>query len=434
MEMKEIAQRLRDQQKEVSELLERTDLVSRVQSEQFQEILSSKLIKVIIGIRRCGKSTLVLQNMKGAKFLYFNFDDEIFAHLEAKDLQMLLEQGLLIHPNVQQFVFDEIQNVEGWELFINRLKRRGYQITVTGSNSRLLSQELSTHLTGRHLTIELFPFSFEEYLVYRKILPESSKIQAGTTEEIASVKKALLEYIEQGGFPEILDFPLSSRAAMNYLKELYDRIVSRDIIQRKRIKNSRALREVSLILMSGYSSKFTYQSLKKQSSIQSVNTIKNYVDLLQMAYIGFVVEPFSFKVKERISLPKKFYLIDTSFADVLLGKTSSDMGKKLENIVFLQLRRQGLEIYYLHQPQYEVDFVIRQGRTITELYQVAWSIQNPETRQREVKALVKAAKQFPKAKLFLLTFEEQELIQQDGVEIQVYPVWKWLLQKPLVDR
>lgn len=424
MNKDQIRQILTDQQTEVLNMMAEDVLIPRSQQPFLEEALSTKLIKVISGIRRSGKSTLALLTLQKQNFLYINFDDENLSQVRTKDLQSIFEIGLTISKMPKLIVLDEIQNVTGWELFVNRLHRQKYNVIVTGSNSRLLSQELATHLTGRHIGIEVFPFSFYEYLTFKKIaLPE----QNVTTLQRLQYQKQMQNYIETGGFPEVLQFKPDSRIFKNYLKELYSKIIDKDIAQRRKIKNIKALKEISLILMSQYASQFTYHSVKKVSTINSINTIKNYIEYLQESYLGFVVEPYSHKIKERISLPKKFYTIDIALSEAILGKSYQDHGKKIENIVFLELKRRDKEIYYIKAPNYEVDFLIREGRTLSELIQVSWSLDDEKTKNREVKALILAAKEYKIKKLLIITMATETIINTDGLEIQILPLWKWLL-------
>ena len=183
-----------------------------------------------------------------------------------------------------------------------------------------------------------------------------------------------------------------------------------------------------MILLSQYSCQFTYQSVKKTSLLTSINTVKNYIEYLQESYLGFVLEPYSHKIKERISLPKKFYTIDIALSEAILGKNTLDLGKKIENIVFIELKRRGHEIYYIKDPNYEVDFVLREGRTLTELIQVCYSIDDEKTKKREIKGIIAAAKEFKVKKLLMITMTDETTIESDGYEIQVLPIWKWLLK------
>lgn len=426
MNLTHLNQTIIDQQAEAQEYQNTNSLIVRDQLLFFQEWAKSKLISVIIGIRRSGKSTLALQFLKNRNFLYFNFDDEILGQIEAKDLNKMLEQGLTINPHAEYLFFDEIQNVEGWELFVNRLHRRKFKIIITGSNSRMLSTELSTHLTGRHLSLSLFPFSFFEFLKFKKVDYISKNL---TTNQIALFKSQFREYFNRGGFPEIINYEETGLIFKQYLKELFDKIVTRDIVQRRKIKNVKTIKELALLSLSLYASQFTYQSLKKLCGINSLSTIKNYIDYLQEAYLIFILEPYSSKIKKRISLPKKFYIIDIAFIDAIIPKTTIDLGKKLENLVFIELKRRGHEVYSLHELSYEVDFAIKEGTKIVELIQVAWNLNESKTKQREIRALIKAAEQHSlNNKLTIITedTEGEELIE--GRAINIIPIWKWLLE------
>jgi predicted AAA+ superfamily ATPase len=258
---------------------------------------------------------------------------------------------------------------------------------------------------------------------------DTKTIKNITSDQRMNFENQFRLYMNRGGFPEIIFEEIGSRYAKLYLKELYDKIINRDLVQRRKIKSIKALKEISLHMMSLYSSRFTFQSVKKSSSIQSVNTVKNYIEYLQEAYIGFILEPFSYKIKQRISLPKKFYVIDTALVENIIGGTTLDHGKKLENIIFIELKRRGHEIYYFAHPSYEIDFLIREGIRLTTLIQVCWTLQDTKTQKRAVNALCKAALELNCKKLIIITFDEETMIETQQGAIQVIPAWKWLLIK-----
>ncbi len=413
-----------DQQEDAKKVLHDSSLIPRSQQATVAEFLRSNLIKVIMGIRRSGKSTLALQVLKDKPFLYMNFDDEVLAQLKVENLNELFLVGKKICPNMEYLILDEIQNIEGWELFVNKLHRKKINIVLTGSNSQLLSKELSTHLTGRQLNLELFPFSFAEFLSLHKVSFENLDLL--TTEKRLQLESLFMVYLERGGFPELFQYPSDSRLISAYLKELYDKIISRDLVQRRHIKNIKALKEISLIILSHYATQFTYQSIKRVSSINSLNTVKNYIDYIQETYLGFVLEPFSHKVKERISLPKKFYSIDVALADVILGRNTVDRGRKLENLVCIELKRRAQELYYITTSSYEIDFAIRQGRQITHLIQVSSSLVNEKTKKREFHALLKGAEEFKVKNLTIITLNEEATESIGQRQVSIVPIWKWL--------
>ncbi len=423
-----ISEVLQQMQNDIQIQVQNQTWVERQVDAEFQELLNSKFIKVVMGVRRSGKSTLAVNGLKGQEFIYLNFDDEVLSQITAEQLQSTFEIALSINSKAKYIVLDEIQNIVRWEFFVNKLQRRGFNLVVTGSNSRLLSSELATHLTGRQVNVELFPFSFKEFLWFKKIHIDVDQIQKIDTQMRSTVKKYFDEYFQKGGFPELIDVDMHSSLRRNYLKELYDKILTRDIVQRRKIKNIRAIKEIAYLILSQYSSQFTYQNIKKTIELKSISTVKNYIEYLQESYLGFVLEPYSHKVKERISLPKKFYAIDVGLLHVLLGSAGSDLGRKLENIVFLDLRRQRLELYYIKEPQYEVDFAIREGRNIIKLIQVCWSLEDFKTKTRETKSLIQAAKKFDVQDLEIITIDTEGTENIEGHQIKIQPIWKWLLK------
>lgn len=405
------------------------DWIHRTAIYEFNEYIESKFAKVIMGIRRSGKSTMAILGLKGKSFLYFNFDDEVLAQLNSTELQNLFEIGLSINSNAQYFIFDEIQNIDGWEFFVNKLQRRGYNIIITGSNSRLLSSELSSHLTGRQVSIEILPFSFSEFLYFKKIELNEN------IEKMGAQKKAIIiacfdEYFQKGGFPELLALPSESMLRKTYLRELYDRILSRDIVQRRKIRNLRSMKEIGLLMMSQFACLFSYQNVRRTTGLTGVSTVKNYIEYIQESYLGFLLEPYSHKVKERISLPKKFYAIDLGLLHAVLGIEGTDLGRKLENLIFLELRRRSQEIYFIKEPNYEVDFVIRKGRKLVKLIQVCWNLDDYATQERELSALIRAAKKYKVSDLEVVTYNFENVENIEGFVVKLTPVWKWLLQVP----
>ncbi len=330
-----------------------------------------------------------------------------------------------MQPDTKYLLFDEIQNVEGWELFINRLQRQKYKILITGSNSRLLSSELSSHLTGRHLSVELFPFSFVELLKLKKIdFPKPDSVL--TTLQRAELIQLFTSYCHQGGIPQAIQLT-PQRIAVQYLRELFDKIITRDIVQRRKIKNIKAIRELALVGLSLFGSQFTYQSLRKACGLRSVSMAQNYIGHLQEFYLLQILEPYSAKLKKRVSLPKKMYAIDTGLIDAIFPKMTIDCGRKMENIVFIELKRRNCEIYYLRGDSYEIDFAIKNGNRFVEFIQVCWDLSDAKTEKREFSALEKAATAYGVDKLTIIT-EMHEAKEAFGKQtIEIVPCWKWLL-------
>ncbi len=383
--------------------------------------LKAPLIKVIIGPRRAGKSFFALHflNKKG-NFGYVNFDDEKLT--EVKDYDTIVESMNTIYNNPKFILFDEIQNLPKWELFVNRLHRQNLNLIVTGSNSKLLSKELATHLTGRHFLITIFPFSFKEYLEIEK-------------KELTShqIKEKLYNYLIYGGYPEPLIRNIDSK---DYLKTLFNSIVYKDIVKRYKIRFPQGVENLAFYLMSNVANEYSYNALAKMTKINSVHTIEKYLGYLEEAFIFFSLSKFSYKVKEQITSNKKIYCIDNGFIHANAFKASPDLGKLYENVVAVELKRKELnndmKIYYWkNQQQEEVDFVVKEGIKIKQLIQVCFDINNLETKNREIRALIKAGKDLKCNNLLIITedteSEEKSEWFGDKATIKFIPLWKWLL-------
>lgn len=409
-----------EQQDEILQLKNRP-LVRRDKLKEITEVLDKNWIKVITGIRRCGKSILAHQALQNREYGYINFDDERLIGLSSQDLNKILQFLLEIKPGITTLFFDEIQNVEGWELFANRLQRQGYNLVITGSNSKLLSKELATHLTGRFISIELMPFSFSEYLQAKEFVWTATSLYK--TQEKAKVYSFLREYLEWGGFPDMV---LNGYHAP-YLRELYDKIISRDITYRYRIKYSKTLKEMALYSHANLGNLLTFHKVKNTFDISSIHTVKNYYQYLMDAYLVFLMNSFSFKVKEQIRQPRKIYTIDNGLSAAISPKFTQDRGAALENLVFQELKRRGHEIAYYGTSEYEVDFILSSQRKVTTLMQVAYELSDLTTREREYKALIKAASHLHCKDLMIITWEEESTEKIDDYSITLIPIWKWLL-------
>lgn len=410
-------------QKEESQRIFQEQEVLREKEEYAKRVLKDSLIKVIIGPRRSGKSFLAHRILKDTNYGYVNFDDERLIGVRAHDLNNILGSLQEINPECRYFLFDEIQNVDGWELFANRLARSGYNLVITGSNAKLLSRELATHLTGRHILIELFPFSFKEFLQSRGILVKSG--ESYSTKKISGIKRALDEYFQIGGFPELNKVALPYQ----YLQDLYSRIVTRDIATRYRIKYIKTLKEIALYALSHAGSKMTYHKIKNIFEIKSVHTIKNYFAYLEEAYLIFQLYPFSFKLKERIAGARKVYGVDIGLIRSVCSSSSPNDGRMMENAVFLELKRQGREIYFYNDAiGSEVDFIVKTGQNITQLIQVCLSLDDIETREREFKSLIKGSNYLRCNNLLVITKDAEFEENIKGKVIKGIPLWKWLLE------
>lgn len=421
MEKHLIKQILLEQREEIAGLFQER-LVERECGQAARKMLESDLIKVIMGVRRCGKSILAHQSLRPKEYGYINFDDERLIGAQKEDLNNFLEVLQEITPGLKYLLLDEAQNIAGWELFVNRLKRQRYAVTVTGSNAKLLSKDLATHLTGRHFGIELYPFSFKEFLSYKNIAVSEKDFYI--TQKRALINRLMEEYLTAGGFPEI--FHLEAR--QQYLRELFDKIITRDVVSRYNIKYVKTLKEVALYAISNFGSRMTYNKIKKIFDMKSVHTAKNYLNYLEETYLVFQLEPFSFKLKEQIKQPRKVYGIDTGLISALVPKTTIDHGRMMENAVFLELKRREKEIFYYSDPACEVDFLVKGGAKITRLIQVCRSLENEETKKREIKALLKASELLKCRHLLIITGDQEGEEKAGGKKIEIVPLWKWLLK------
>lgn len=418
-----LVQLLRDQRQELEEELENKKILQREAETYFKGILSSKLIKVISGVRRCGKSVFAYMLLKNENFAYMNFDDE---RLHVFDTNQILSSFYEIYgKNLKLIFLDEIQNLDRWELFANRLKRAGFNLFITGSNAKLLSRELATHLTGRHMTMELFPFSFREYLGAINF-----KEDFGTTRGIGLLKRELRNYLNLGGFPEII---VEKENPKIYIRELYRKIIERDIVNRYDISYKRTFREIALSLMSNPARSISFNRIKKQFGLGSEHTVKNYLSYLEEAYLIFLLNRFSYKSVEVEKSEKKVYVIDTGIINNISLKFARDYGHIYENVIAIELFRKKafdphIEIYYWKNPQHEeVDFVIKEGLKVRQLIQACWNIDDYDTKKREIRALLKASKELKCRNLLVITEDEEGEEKTKGKTIRYIPLWKWLL-------
>lgn len=427
MNVEEIKRVVADQREELGEIFQRERIVERIApTEKLMKALSHPNILAVLGVKRCGKSIFSHLLLKGKRYGYVNFDDERLANLTTDDLDRVLQAFYELEKELDYLILDEIQNVPKWELFANRL-RRTKRVIITGSNAKLLSGELATHLTGRYVDFILYPFSFKEFLRVKGIKVDQE--DAYSTKKIAEIKSALQEYMRAGGFPEVCKF---GRIAIS---RIYDDIITKDILLRHGVRKERDFKDMARYIVSNFSREVTFSKLKNLFGIKNVHTAKNYVDYLTTAYLVFTVERFSFKLKQRIIAPKKVYCVDTGILDVMAPRFSEDTGKLMENLVFVELLRQKSftesprEIFYWkdHQ-QREVDFVIKDGMSVEQLIQTTYASGRDEIEKREIEALVKASDELKCKDLLVITWDYKDEWNVDGKKINCLPLWRWLLK------
>lgn len=387
--------------------------------------LSSSQAQVVIGVRRSGKSTLCYQALqsKGLKFAYANFDDERLAGLEASQLNDVLEILYKVYGDFKYLFLDEIQNVEGWHLFVNRMLRNKMHVIITGSNAKLLSGELATHLSGRNKEISLYPFSFREYCDMKGVDKDKK-----TTKAEAFRRAAFDEYMKQGGFPELMTISDNK----SYVKNLVDNILKRDIEQRYHIAYKAAFERLAHHLLNNSPTIVVSTTLADTFHFKSDQTAKNYVDYLKQAYLLIGVQKYSQKSKLRV-VQEKIYAVDVAMMDQRDNAFAGEnLGHRLETIVLIHLMRkckiEGLDVYYLSDRSGECDFIVCRGNTVIQAVQVSYDISAKKTRSREIKGLLLAARKTGCSNLLLLTDNENNIVTESGQTIKIQPVYDWCLE------
>lgn len=413
--LKEIISR----QNREKETLVSLEYVERTKADQGSKWMSSSLIKVVLGPRRAGKSVFALMLLKGKPFLYFNFDDPALVG-EKLDLYELVDELHKFYGDTKFVLFDEIQNLHGWELFANRLHRQGYNLVLTGSNANLLSMELATHLTGRHLPIEILPFDFQEFLRAKKFSQLDRK---------SELLKLLEQYMVFGGFPEVVT---KNQHPRGYLDVLFDALLFKDVVKRHKVRFSEQIDQLGSYLINNISCQYSFRKLANVLKFKSDVTLERYLNYLEEAYVVFSLSGFSVKAGERLRSPKKIYTVDNGFVASKAIQHSPDTGKLMENLVFMELVKRGFEpnrelFYYKTRNNREVDFALKKEIKVQELIQADYNTTNPDTEKREVKALFEAGAELGAEKLTVITWDEKKEIKKDNQTVRFVPLWEWLI-------
>jgi len=396
--------------------------IQRSLMKKIAEYGKSPFVIIISGIRRCGKSTL-MNRIKTRDSYYVNFDDERFINFDVNDFQKLYELLIELFGEKNIFLFDEIQNIPGWERFVRRLHDAGKKIYVTGSNATILSKELGTHLTGRNISFQLYPFSFREYLDMEKygidFLDASDALDKLTSVEKSKIKHMFNKYLKEGGFPEFVKTKKDE-----YLKNVYENIIYRDIITRYGLTKEKPIKETVYFAVSNIGKEISFNTIKKLTGLTSATTIKEYFEYLENSYLVFLISRYDVSLKKQAYYNKKAYFIDSGMARVIGFRASEDKGRVLENLVFLELKRKNCEIYF-HRQKKECDFLVRQGINIVKAIQVTCYLE--ENKDREIAGLLEALNSHDLKEGLILTLDEEYEIKKDNKKITVMPVWKWML-------
>jgi len=409
---------------------------------KIKEFLNSPINKIIsvYGVRRSGKSFILRQiakflseNFGPKNNLYINFED---VRLE-KNLETLLkcyEAYLeIIRPTSKPFlILDEIQEVDGWERFVRSLQEKNEaKIIVSGSSSKLMSEDLTSLLSGRDIPVEIFPLNFNEFLSFNKISIKSF-------EEVLINKslliKSLREYIEFGGFPEVV-IEKNESMKKEILKRYFDTILVKDVKNRFRLRESDYIEKLGIFYLTNVASHISFNRLSKVLKIPT-KTVERFSKFISVSRMIFFLEKFSFGAKERIVSPLKVYSIDTGISNAIGFKFMENFGKVMENLVAIELQRKFkkpvFEVFYFKDyQQHEVDFVIKEGLKINQLIQVTYASSKDEIEKREIKALIKASDLLKCKNLLIITWDYEDEIKVNNKTIKCLPLWKWLLEKEL---
>ena len=404
-----------------------------VHNRELQLPINTQKIITLMGVRRCGKTSILhetinrlTQTIDKKRILFFNFEDERF-ELNQESLDLILQAYMELYPEIAMkdtyLFFDEIQNVDGWEKFVRRVYDGvSKNIFITGSNSKLLSRDIATSLRGRTITYEVFPLSFREYLAFENI-----EVDLHSTKSLAFIHNRLEKFLHEGAFPETLLF--DERIREKILQDYYNVMIYKDLIERFEIKNTKALKFfLKRILASStklVSVNKIYNHLKSSGFKVGKNSLYEYLGYVEDIYLSLTLDKYSQKITTQTE--KKVYSIDIGFNNTLLYKFSDDIGKSMENAVFLELRRREKEIYYHTDRTSECDFVVLEKGRVVQAIQVTYEMENEKTRDREFKGLLNACKQYGLNKGFIITYEEEGTYEEDGMSIELVSLASFLL-------
>ncbi len=394
--------------------------------------LDTGKIITVMGVRRCGKTSILLdtvnrltRSMDKTLMLFINFEDERL-DLAMEELDLIIQAYRELYPRQHladcRLFFDEIQNVDGWERFVRRIYDTVTRnIVLTGSNSKLLGSEIATSLRGRTLGMEVFPLSFSEYLRFQGL--EADVYSSG---HLALIRNAQVEFLKQGGFPESLSIDHKHRTGL--LQEYFNVLLYRDIVERYKVQNVAALKYFLKRLVSSTTKQLSihkiYNELKSANISIGKNTLYNFLDYAETVYLAQVLYRYDKSLVARELSDKKVYAIDTGLCDAVEYRFSEDMGKALENAVFLELRRTGSELFFYRNESLECDFLCVQRGRVVEAVQVCFDLSDPETRRRELKGLMAACVQFGLSKGTIITGDEDDHWNIEQLEVEVVPFFR----------
>ena len=405
-----------NQRKERDELMSRPYLTRR-SNQDTDLLLNSSLIKLITGPRRVGKSTQALLMLRDKNFAYLNFEN--YSLLEAWNASLVMRMLDDVYPGYEYILLDEVQNLDGWDLWVSELYRLGKNLVITGSNARMLSSEMATVLTGKYLQVEMLPFSLEEFFDWNKLDLHMLK-----PEDITNSFVLTDDYLRNGGYPEVV---ASRQLTRSYLDTLFDSIIWQDVAKRHNVRNVTDLNNLAMYLVSNFCNPVSANDLTTELGFSSVNTTKKYMDYLHEPYLFYYLSRYNNKLTLMKKAPRKVYVVDNGFVASKAFSLSDNLGRLLENQVFIELVRRGYDVertmfYYRSRNDKEVDFVLRKGAHIERLVQVCYDMRNPKTEKREVDIIVECAGELKCDNLVIVTNNDKRTIEKDGYKIDVVPI------------
>ena len=406
-----------------------------VKPRTLQPPLDTQKIITLVGVRRCGKTSILYdrintlsQTMDKTKILFLNFEDERL-DLQVDELDLVLQSYRELYPEHRleecYFFFDEIQNIDGWEKFIRRVYDTvSKHIFITGSNSKLLSIDIATSLRGRTLSYEVFPLSFAEYLAFKDIA-----VDVYSSKSLAFVKHAQETFLRDGAFPETLF--LEKQYIIPTLQEYFNVMLYKDLAERYNITNIVALKFFLKRVIASSTKQISinkiYNELKSSGIKIGKNTLYDFLDYVQNIYLSLTLHRYDPSLANKELGEKKVYSIDIGLNNATEFKFSDDIGKSLENAVFLEIRRGKRDVFYYRDAKSECDFVIKENNKIAQAIQVAYDISNADTKKRELKGLISACKKFHLDRGVIVTYDSEDEFMEEGIMIEVIPFYKWVL-------
>jgi len=404
-----------------------------VKPRNIQPPIDTKKIITLIGVRRCGKTSIfyhminqLIEKIEKTKILFLNFEDERF-ELNSDELDLILQAYMELYPSYKlsecYFFFDEIQNIPNWEKFIRRMYDTiSKNIFITGSNSKLLSSEIATSLRGRTLNFEIFPLSFKEYLSFKDI-----EVDFYSSKSLAFIKNAQESFLKNGSFPETLF--LEEIYANKTLQEYFNVLLYKDLAERYNITNTVALKFFLKRIISSSTKQISinkiFNELKSSGIKIGKNTLYEFLEYVQNIYLALTLQKYDNSLINKELGEKKIYSIDIGLNNATEFRFSDDIGKSLENAVFLELKRKEFDIYYYRTSKSECDFLVFDKNTISDVIQVTFDMSDENTKNREIKGLIEACKNFDLKSGTIITFDSEDELIENGIKIKIIPFYKW---------